>query len=142
MKLLMENWRSYLAEAKKSSKAAAMIGDVLGSAKYDGTAHKKGFEDILDEGKIDLTSDWKINDHNAMIEKFKAKECFHVRLTDNQLQNLADYFVSLPSEIAMTLWQAMGETEEATYNVAKLHSISTSSGTKVQDFIVGILTAK
>jgi hypothetical protein len=99
-------------------------------------------EDILDEGKIDLTSDWKINDHNAMIEKFKAKECFHVRLTDDQLQNLADYFVSLPSEIAMTLWQAMGETEQATYNVAKLHSISTSSGTKVQDFIVGILTAK
>ena len=64
MKLLMENWRGYLAEAKKSSKAAAMIGDVLGSAKYDGSAHKKGFENILDE---DETSD----DINSMLRKIR-----------------------------------------------------------------------
>ncbi len=99
-------------------------------------------ENILDEGKIELTSDWKINDHNAMIEKFKAKGSFDDKLEDNQLQNLANYFVSLPSEIAMTLWQAMGQTDSATYNVAKLHSISASCGKKVQDFIVEILTAK
>ena len=99
-------------------------------------------ENILDEGKIELTADWKINDHNAMIEKFKAKGCFDDKLEDNQLQNLANYFVSLPSEIAMTLWQAMGQTDSATYNVAKLHSISASCGKKVQDFIVEILTAK
>ena len=33
-------------------------------------------ENILDEGRMDLVADWKINDHNAMIEKFKAKEVF------------------------------------------------------------------
>ena len=99
-------------------------------------------EDILDHGKLELTEDWKINDHNSMIEKFKAKGSFDDKLEDNQLQNLANYFVSLPSEIAMTLWQAMGQTDSATYNVAKLHSISASCGKKVQDFIVEILTAK
>ena len=99
-------------------------------------------ENIIDEGRIELTADWKINDHNAMIEKFKAKATFDVELEPNQLQNLANYFVSLPSEIAMTLWQAMGQGEKATYNVAKLHSIVTDSGKKVQDFIVEILTAK
>ena len=99
-------------------------------------------ENILDEGKIELTSDWKINDHYAMIEKFIAKGCFDDKLEDNLLQNLANYFVSLPSEIAMTLWQAKGQTDSATYNVAKLHSISASCGKKVQDFIVEILTAK
>ncbi len=98
-------------------------------------------ENILDEGRLDLVADWKINDHNAMIEKFKAKEVFNEKLSDNRLQNLANYFVTLPSEIAMTLWQVMGTTEFATYNVAKLHNLEATDGTSVQDFIVSILTA-
>jgi len=99
-------------------------------------------DNIINEGKIELTEDWKINDHNAMIEKFKAKTVFDKKLSDEQLQNIANYFVSLPSEIAMSLWQAMGQSDNATYNVAKLHSITASCGKKVQDFIVEILTAK
>lgn len=99
-------------------------------------------ENIVDEGKIELTENWKINDHNALIEKFKAKGTFDGKLDDNQLQNVANYFVSLPSEIAMSLWQAMGQSENATYNVARLHSMQSSDGVKVQDFIVEILTAK
>ena len=98
-------------------------------------------EDILDHGKLELTEDWKINDHNAMIEKFKAKEVFNEKLSDERLQNLADYFVTLPSEIAMTLWQVMGTTDCATYNVAKLHNLKASNGKVVQEFIVEILTA-
>ena len=98
-------------------------------------------EDLLDDGKLDLVADWKINDHNAMIEKFKAKEVFNEKLSDTRLQNLANYFVTLPSEIAMTLWQVMGTTEFATYNVAKLHNLTASDGTVVQQFIVEILTA-
>jgi hypothetical protein len=99
-------------------------------------------EDILDKGKLELTKDWKINDHNSLIEKFKAKEVFNEKLSDNRLQNLANYFVTLPSEIAMTLWQVMGTTDFATYNVAKLHNLKASNGTVVQEFIVEILTAK
>jgi hypothetical protein len=99
-------------------------------------------EDILDKGKLELVKDWKINDHNALIEKFKAKKVFECKLDDNRLQNLANYFVTLPSEIAMTLWQVMGTTDFATYNVAKLHGITASNGKVVQDFIVEILTAK
>ena len=97
-------------------------------------------EQILDEGKVDLTKKFKINDHNSLIEKFKAKECFDTELSNSQLQNLAEYFVTLPSEIAMTLWQAMGSGKEATKNVARLHGLQTKTGT-VQDFIVSILTA-
>jgi len=97
-------------------------------------------EQILDEGKVDLTTKFKINDHNSLIEKFKAKECFDSELSNGQLQNLAEYFVTLPSEIAMTLWQAMGSGKEATKNVARLHGLQTKSGS-VQDFIVSILTA-
>jgi hypothetical protein len=99
-------------------------------------------EDILDDGKLELTKDWKINDHNALIEKIKAKESFGEKLSDNRLQNVANYFVTLPSEVAMSLWQAMGNSEFATHNVSRLHGMTASNGVKIQDYIVEILTAK
>ena len=99
-------------------------------------------EDILDDGKLELTKDWKINDHNALIEKIKAKETFAEKLTDNRLQNVANYFVTLPSEVAMSLWQAMGNSEFATHNVSRLHGMTASNGVKIQEYIVEILTAK
>lgn len=97
-------------------------------------------EDILDKGQIKLTKKFKINDHNSLIEKFKAKKSFDSKLSASQLQNLAEYFTTLPSEIAMTLWQAMGSGSQATHNVASLHGLQTKQGS-VQDFIVKILTA-
>mgnify|MGYP001135458350 FL=1 len=99
-------------------------------------------EDIIDDGKLELTKDWKINDHNALIEKIKAKETFAEKLTDNRLQNVANYFVTLPSEVAMSLWQAMGNSEFATHNVSRLHGMTASNGVKIQEYIVEILTAK
>ena len=98
-------------------------------------------ENIIDEGRLDLVKDWKINDHNALIEKFKARALFDSELEDNQIQNIANYFVTLPSELAMSLWQVMGSGEKATYNVAQLHGKVASNGVKVQDYIVEILTA-
>ena len=99
-------------------------------------------EQIVNDGRIDLTEKWKINEHNALIEKLKAKNLFDDKLEDDQLQNIANYFVTLPSEIAMSLWQVMGSGEAATYNVAKLHGKTSKCGVTVQDFIVKILTAK
>ena len=98
-------------------------------------------EDIVDDGKVELTKEWKINDHNALIEKIKAKGLFDERLEDQQLQNVADYFVTLPSELAMSLWQVMGSGAQATYNVAQLHQKTASNGVKVQEYIVEILTS-
>ena len=98
-------------------------------------------EMIIDEGRLELTKDWVINDHNAMVEKMKAKEIFSSRLEDNQINNLARYFVSLPSEIVMVLWQALAQTDESTYNIAKLWA-TTVDGVLIQDFVVGILNAK
>ena len=69
------------------------------------------------------------------------KNTFDQALEKPQLQNLAEYFVNLPSELAMTLWQVMGSGEQATKNVAALHGMKVSDGSSVQDFIVKILTA-
>jgi len=98
-------------------------------------------EDLLDDGKHELTKNWKINDHNAMVEKMKSKEIFSERLSDTRLDNLAKYFVSLPSEIVMVLWQSLAQTEESTYNIAKLWAIEVD-GVIIQDFVVGILNAE
>ena len=97
-------------------------------------------EDLLDEGRHELTKNWKINDHNAMVEKMKSKDIFAGRLSDTRLENLAKYFVSLPSEIVMVLWQSLAQTEESTYNIAKLWAIKIDD-VLIQDFVVGILNA-
>ena len=98
-------------------------------------------EMLLDEGRFDLIKGWVINDHTAMVEKMNSKDIFKARLTDVQIENLARYFVSLPSEIVMVLWQALAQTDESTYNIAKLWA-TTVDGVLIQDFVVGILNAK
>ena len=105
--------------------------------KYD---RQVTIENLLDEGKIEQTKAWKINDHNAMVEKMKAKNIFAERLSDTQLENLAKYFIVLPSEIVMVLWQSMAQTDESTYNIAKLWAIEVE-GESIQDYVVGILNA-
>ena len=127
----------HLATAFVGFEAAIALNDFVKN--YD---RQVTVEDILDDGKLELTKDWKINDHNALIEKMKAKESFGEKLSDNRLQNVANYFVNLPSEVAMSLWQAMGNSEFATHNVSRLHGMTASNGVKIQEYIVEILTAK
>jgi hypothetical protein len=95
-------------------------------------------EDLLDNGEIDKTSEWGINDHSAMIEKFEAAETFKVDLTDTQIQNLADYFITLPSEVAMKLWTVLGDCDNVN-NVVNLHKSESSSGVRVSEHLVTIL---
>jgi hypothetical protein len=95
-------------------------------------------EDILDNGEVAKTSQWGINDHAAMIEKFEASSTFSETLTDGQIQNLADYFVTLPSEVAMKLWTVVGDTDNID-NVVAIHKATASDGTRVSDHLVTIL---
>ena len=79
-------------------------------------------EDIIDRGDIEKTVKWGINDHAAMIEKFEASKTFDDVLSDVQIGNLAEYFVTLPSEVAM-----------------KLHKAQSVSGRRVSEHLVEIL---
>ena len=126
----------HLSNAFVGMEAAVAFNDYVKNYKT-----KVTIEQILDEGRVDLTKDWKINDHNSLITEMKEKNTFDQALEKPQLQNLAEYFVNLPSELAMTLWQVMGSGEQATKNVAALHGMKVSDGSSVQDFIVKILTA-
>ena len=73
-----------------------------------------------------------------MIEKFEAAESFKDDLTEEQITNLAEYFVSLPSEVAMKLWSVLGDTDNIN-NVVALHKAQTKAGRRVSDHLVEIL---
>jgi hypothetical protein len=94
--------------------------------------------DILDAGDLSKTEQWGINDHAAMIEKFEAADVFTETLTEDQVTNLANYFVTLPSEVAMKLWTVLGDTDNID-NVVALHKAEAADGRRVSDHLVEIL---
>jgi len=97
-------------------------------------------EMVLDQGKIEKTKDFTINEHCALIDKMEASETFKEVMTDEQSGNLADYFVSLPSEAVMKLWQVLGKGNLD--NVTKFHKTEASNGESVASKLVTILTGK
>ena len=99
-------------------------------------------EDILEDGKIELTKDFKINDHNALIEKFKQSKCFDQKLSKEQLKNVAEYMITLPSEIGMSFWTVIASGSEQKHNASGVHSIKLSTGGSVRDYMIEILGAK
>ena len=98
-------------------------------------------EDILDNGKFDLLKGYDNNQHLALIQKMKEQKVFDTVMTDTRLKNLADYFVSLPSEVAMTIWTAIGKTKIAE-NITGFHGMTTSDGQKVCMHIVKLMNGK
>lgn len=121
--------------------ASAFVGFEAGIAFNDFvTNYEKNvtIEMILDEGKVKLTEEFNINDHCALIDKMDAAATFGTVLTDDQVQNLADYFVTLGSEPAMKMWTAIGKGEQE--NVIKLHKSVATNGEKVATRLVTLLT--
>ncbi len=96
-------------------------------------------EQILDQGQIELTAEWGVNEHAAMIDKIEASERMAALLSDDEVQNLANYFVSLPSEVAMKLWTVVGSDANPADNCVKLHGATADNGTSVTEYLVSIL---
>jgi hypothetical protein len=122
-----------LATAFLGFEAAVSLRDFV--EKYE---WQVSVEDILDVGDLSKTQNWGINDHAAMIEKFDSSEVFKPDLTETQIQNLAEYFVTLPSEVAMKLWSVLGDTDNIN-NVVALHKAETAAGRRVSEHLVEIL---
>jgi len=76
-------------------------------------------DDILIKGDFSKVADFGINDHTAIIDKFEAENTFDEELDQDLVNNLARYFVMLPSEVAMKLWTVMGKGD--VNNTVKLH---------------------
>mgnify|MGYP003631242119 FL=1 len=97
-------------------------------------------EDILDDGKIELTADFGINEHAALITKMEQSKDFQEKLSAERVQNLANYYITLPSEVAMKLWTILGQGHQA--NSVALHQSKTADGKSVSAFIVELLTGE
>ena len=93
--------------------------------------------DILDNGDIDKTSDFAINEHTALVDKMEASEVFASELSTGQVTNLASYFLTLPSEVAMKLWTVLGSGDTA--NTINLHQAQID-GQSVSGYLVELLT--
>ena len=96
-------------------------------------------EDILDDGKIHLVEKFGINDHNALVEKMEAKDLFSAPLEQGQVENLARYFMTVPSEVGMKLWQVLGQGVND--NVIAFHG-TVVDGQSVSNFLVELMTGK
>ena len=94
-------------------------------------------EDILDRGDLSIAGDFGINEHTAMVEKFDASSVFDEQLPQERIENLANYLVTLPSEVAMKLWTLLGNGPLE--NTVALHQAKTSDGTSVSSYLVEIL---
>jgi midasin (ATPase involved in ribosome maturation) len=97
-------------------------------------------EDILDDGKIELTADFGINEHAALITKMEQSGGLENKLSEERVQNLANYYITLPSEVAMKLWTILGQGHQA--NSVALHQSKTADGRSVSAFLVELLTGE
>jgi len=95
-------------------------------------------KDLVEDGKIDLTKDFSINDHCSLIEKMEAENVFMEELGEEKMNNVASYFVSLPSEAAMKLWTALGKEGASQTNIIRLHQ-SVVDGVPVSNVILNML---
>ncbi len=123
--------------------AAAFVGFEAAVALQDffvNYSRQVTVEDILVNGEIERTSDFTINDHSALVEKMEATAAFAEALPAEQVQNLANYFVSLPSEVAMKLWVVLGQGE--IQNTVELHQATATCGTTVSSHLVELLTGE
>ena len=114
--------------------AAVAFNDFI--ANYD---RQVSVEDIFSRGYFTKVADFGINEHTAMVDKFEAVESFKEELPQAQIDNLARYFIMLPSEVAMKLWSVLGAG--ALNNTVNLHQAEIDDKS-VSSYLVEILSGE
>jgi len=122
--------------------AAAFVGFEAAVAFNDFVANYQRIvtvEDILDSGKVSATKDFSITDHNALADKMILSGRF-ADLSAAATKNLAEYWITLPSEVAMKLFTEIGK-QNVQLSIA-FHKTTTAAGIKCGDHLVKLLTGK
>jgi hypothetical protein len=124
-----------LAAAFVGFEAAVSFNDFL--ANYD---RQVTVDDIIVHGKVAKTEKFTINEHNALVDKIIGSGVLKDTLTEKGLLNLADYWVTLPSEIAMKLFTEIGRQNVAQSLI--FHKTTATNGVKCGQQLVRLLTGK
>lgn len=96
-------------------------------------------EDVIIHGKIEKTAKFGIIEHCSLIDKIENKGILAAKMPKVQIENLARYFMSLPSEAAMKMWHSMGKGN--TENTTALHQTKIN-GVSCSAFLAELLTGK
>jgi len=78
-------------------------------------------EQLLRGEREETLATFGLNDHCALIEKLDASGVCKEEVAEDKLENLAGYFVSLPSEAAMKLWNVLAGENSIQANVINFH---------------------
>jgi len=95
-------------------------------------------EDILDHGQLDKLAAFTINDHLALVEKLDASDRLKTEMSDDSIQNLANWFVTIPSEVAMKLFALVGNSNDN--NIVRLHRTTANNGQTVMSYVASMLS--
>jgi MoxR-like ATPase len=77
-------------------------------------------DQLLKGERIEALEAFSLNEHCAMIEKVESEAICQKELSEEEIGNLANYFITLPSEAAMKLWSVIS-TGGVQENVVKFH---------------------
>ena len=66
-------------------------------------------DQLLKGERVEALEAFSLNEHCAMIEKVEAEDICKKELSTEEIANLANYFITLPSEAAMKLWGVISQ---------------------------------
>lgn len=95
-------------------------------------------EDILDAGKVGRTKDFTVVDHAALVESITQSGRLKDQLDTTVLKNLAAYWLTIPSEVAMKLFQEVGR--QNVKNAVAIHTLEVN-GQKLGEHLAKMLGA-
>lgn len=94
-------------------------------------------EDLLAGKHKKIIKGWKLNDHIALAEKLVAEKVLSGDLTETQLANFRDYFLTMPSEAAMKLYTGISTNKNLIDFIKVFHKLE-----GVKAHITSMLSAK
>lgn len=97
----------YLTQAFLGLEVASKFTDYVRKYKKDVKP-----KDIIEDGKIELTKEFDINEHLDMVERFVSEGWFKSSLEKEKVDNLIEYYITLPSEIAVKMLFDFGKVFE------------------------------
>lgn len=140
---LVEN--GYMEEDNIDARAIRFVGDSF--VGYEAANQFSDFvtnyefqlspDDILKKGLIHKTENWSLNQHLALADRFIRDDVLKKKLTKKGMENFGRWFLTLPAEVGMTLFNAMADGPPE--NTKRLHRMEID-GVDMNDHLCVLLT--
>jgi midasin (ATPase involved in ribosome maturation) len=101
-------------------------------------------EDILDKGQHGRTKAFSIQQHVVIVDKILESGRCDKALKAKEMQNLADYFIDLPAEVALKLFDGLSKrlSSPIPANTIKMHKMTSTDGRSCNEKIASFWSGK